>query len=215
MATATAMKHTIGVFKTREAAEQAVADLRAAGYRNDQIGVVGMDSSGKTVRTDGAGDNAGEGMAIGAAAGATTGALVGLGILSGVIPVIGPALVAGTLGTILTNAVGFVGTWLLTILMSFAGLWLFCWEYDRLKPIFFQTRAQATRRFRLEFLAVPGLFVIGGVAMGALWWTIRLGNFSNYGSVTAILAAMGFVFGIVVTLHYRLMPVGALRRDLS
>lgn len=107
MATVTASKHTVGVFKTREAADRAISDLRAAGYRDSQIGLVGLDKKGKTVRTDGAGETkTGEGLAIGAAAGAATGAAVGLGILAGVIPVIGPAIMAGTLGTILTNAVG-------------------------------------------------------------------------------------------------------------
>src|SRR6187399_428743 len=107
MATATASRTTIGVFKTREAAERAISDLRAAGYRDNQIGLVGMDKSGKTVRTDGAGETkTGEGLAIGAAAGAATGAAIGLGVLAGVIPVIGPAIMAGTLGTILSNAAG-------------------------------------------------------------------------------------------------------------
>jgi hypothetical protein len=116
---------------------------------------------------------------------------------------------------ILTNAVGFVGTWLLTILMSLAGLWLFCWEYDRLKPIIFQTRSQRTRKFDLQFVLIPLLFAAGGIAMGVLWWIIRLGNFKNYLTVTGGLAVMGIVFGIVVTWHYRSMPVGPLRRDLS
>ena len=43
---------------------------------------------------------------MGAAAGAGIGGLVGLGVLAGVIPVIGPAIAAGTLATILTNAAG-------------------------------------------------------------------------------------------------------------
>jgi len=92
---------TVGVFETRAAAERAVADLKAAGYRDDQIGLVAKDAEGKAVRTDGAGEtNAGEGALAGA------GALVGLGILAGVIPVIGPVLAVGTLGTILLNAAG-------------------------------------------------------------------------------------------------------------
>jgi len=100
-------KTTVGVFENREAAERAVSDLKAAGYRDDQIGLVAKDPSGKTVRTDGSGDtNAGEGALIGAAAGAGVGGLVGLGILAGVIPVIGPILAIGTLGTILLNAAG-------------------------------------------------------------------------------------------------------------
>jgi hypothetical protein len=98
---------TIGVFHTRDAAERAIADLRAAGYRNDQIGLVGKDASGKTVKEDGAGDtNAAEGAAVGATVGAVGGAAVGAGILAGVIPVIGPVLAIGTLGTVLLNAAG-------------------------------------------------------------------------------------------------------------
>lgn len=106
MATTTAGT-TVGVFETRAAAERAVADLKAAGYRDDQIGLVAKDAEGKTVRTDGAGEtNAGEGALTGAAVGAGAGALVGLGVLAGVIPVIGPVLAVGTLGTILLNAAG-------------------------------------------------------------------------------------------------------------
>lgn len=97
---------TIGVFETRAAAERAVADLKAAGYRDDQIGMVAKDSTGKTVHTDAGGTNIEEGAAIGAVAGAAGGALVGAGILAGVIPVVGPVLAIGTLGTILLNAAG-------------------------------------------------------------------------------------------------------------
>ena len=98
---------TVGVFATRAAADKAVADLRAAGYKDSEIGLVAKDASGKAVKTDGAGDtNAGEGMAIGAAAGAATGAAIGVGVLAGVIPVIGPILALGTLGTVLLNAAG-------------------------------------------------------------------------------------------------------------
>lgn len=100
---------TVGVFHTREAADRAIAELKRSGFRDDQIGLVAKDASGKTVKTDGSGanrTNAGEGAAIGAAAGAVAGAGVGAGILMGVIPVIGPVLAIGTLGTVLLNAAG-------------------------------------------------------------------------------------------------------------
>jgi hypothetical protein len=98
---------TVGVFRSREAADRAVADLRAAGYRDDQIGLVAKDESGKTVRTNAAGETyADEGAVAGAVAGGAAGAAVGAGILAGVIPVIGPVLAVGTLGTILLNAAG-------------------------------------------------------------------------------------------------------------
>src|SRR6476469_1792442 len=102
----------VGVFHDHGDADRAIADLRAAGFRKDQIGVVMRDAEGKTVtRTtvkDGNGekDAAGNGAVAGAVVGAGIGGLVGLGVLAGAIPVIGPALAAGTLGIILTNAAG-------------------------------------------------------------------------------------------------------------
>ena len=97
----------VGVFATRGAAEQAIADLRAAGYKESQIGLVARNADGKAVRTDASGNTrAEEGALAGAVAGASVGGLVGLGVAAGVIPVIGPVLAVGTLGTILLNAAG-------------------------------------------------------------------------------------------------------------
>ncbi|OWK42231.1 YsnF/AvaK domain-containing protein [Fimbriiglobus ruber] len=97
----------LGVFETRARADQAIADLKAAGFDDAEIGMVHRDAEGHTIKTGAADDTkAGEGAAIGAAAGAAGGALVGAGILAGVIPVIGPILAIGTLGTVLLNAAG-------------------------------------------------------------------------------------------------------------
>lgn len=107
MATATHCSTLVGVFPTRASAENALADLKAEGFRDDEVGLIGKDSKGKVVRKGTAEDNnAGEGAAIGAAAGALGGAAVGAGVITGVIPVVGPVLAIGTLGTILLNAVG-------------------------------------------------------------------------------------------------------------
>lgn len=101
------LKHAnvIGVFATRAEAEAALRDLRAAGFKDDQIGMVGRNAAGKM--EDESGETyAEEGAAAGAVAGAVGGAAVGAGIIAGVIPVIGPVLALGTLGTILVNAAG-------------------------------------------------------------------------------------------------------------
>jgi uncharacterized protein (TIGR02271 family) len=104
MATRTTGTTTVGVFHDRAAAERAVSELRAAGYRDDQIGLVARDASGKTTRTDGSGDTyAGEGAATGAAVGAGAAALASLGISFGVIPVIGPILAVGPLAAALIS----------------------------------------------------------------------------------------------------------------
>lgn len=111
---------------------------------------------------------------------------------------------------VLTTSVGFVGTWLLTILMSLAGLWLFCWEYDRLKPVIFRTREEKPRLLRWHSIAIPAFFAVGGFVMGGLWKLIGLGNFSNYLVISIGLTFVGLIFGIIVVLHFRFMPVGRL-----
>ena len=112
---------------------------------------------------------------------------------------------------VLTTSVGFVGTWLITILMSLAATWLVAWEYDRLKPILFSTRTEKTRDLRLQFIAIPLFFATGGAAMAMLWKSIGLGNFSSYLYIGFLLTGIGLAFGIVLTAHYRLMRVGHLR----
>jgi len=105
----TRKKHNavVGVFETKARAEQAIADLKAAGFDDDKIGMVYRGADGEMVKTGAADETyAEEGAVAGAVAGAAGGALVGAGIIAGVIPVIGPVLAIGTLGTVLLNAAG-------------------------------------------------------------------------------------------------------------
>jgi hypothetical protein len=112
---------------------------------------------------------------------------------------------------VLTCSVGFKGTWLTTILMSFAALWLTAWEYDRLKPLIFRTRVDRPSASLLKFIYIPAFFAGGGAAVSLVWRLIRLGNFSNYLYVGGVLTLGGLIFGLVVALHYRYMPVGRLK----
>jgi len=96
----------IGVFQNRAAATDAVDALRAAGFPNDTIGFATREDAAPANVEDAESTNAEEGALSGAAIGAGVGGLVGLGVVAGLVPVIGPALAAGTLGTILTNAAG-------------------------------------------------------------------------------------------------------------
>ncbi|MFZ1700231.1 MAG: hypothetical protein WBO10_02330 [Pyrinomonadaceae bacterium] len=111
---------------------------------------------------------------------------------------------------VLTASVGFKGTWIITILMSLAATFLVAWEYDRLKPIIFDSREGKTRRFSYQLVKIPAFFAAGGAVMGVLWWIAGLGNFSNYLKISLGLVAVGAVFGFFVALHYRFMPVGHL-----
>lgn len=103
----------IGVFSSWEKAEAAIEDLRSRGFRENEIGVVSRDMEGiSTPRTrddfdvEDEADDVVAGSLTGAAAGAGIGGLIGLGVLSGMIPVVGPAIFAGTLGVLASNAAG-------------------------------------------------------------------------------------------------------------
>jgi len=100
----------VGVFEDRRHADQAVKELRDAGFRDDQIGVAMRHTEGSTEAvTDEHDTHAGTGTIAGVLTGLGLGALAGLGVLSGVIPVVGPAIAAGTLGVILSNAAAGAG----------------------------------------------------------------------------------------------------------
>ena len=112
---ATAQQRTttvVGVFEDQHRADQAVAQLKRAGFREDQIGVAFRHNEGTTQTTSSEdvahssehGTHTGTGAMTGVLTGLGLGALAGMGVLSGVIPVIGPAIAGGTLGIILSNA---------------------------------------------------------------------------------------------------------------
>jgi hypothetical protein len=103
----TVVRHNtvVGVFDDRRAAQQAIAELRQVGFRDDQIGVVARDEGPTGVNTE-TGSRWEEGAATGIAAGAGIGALWGLGIVAGVLPAIGPAIAGGVLASVLASAAG-------------------------------------------------------------------------------------------------------------
>jgi hypothetical protein len=110
----------VGVFYTRDEAEQAIRELRVAGFADDRIGMVARDADGRVTTEKGGETLAEEGAAAGAVVGAGAGVLVGLGVISGTIPVLGPVMALGTLGTILLNAAG--GAAILGLVGALVGL---------------------------------------------------------------------------------------------
>jgi uncharacterized protein (TIGR02271 family) len=100
----TAQRSTVvAVFNSRAEAERAVADLKRAGFKDDEISLVGKDDR---AGAHGEGNKAGTGAATGAAVGAGAAALTSLGITFGVIPVIGPVLALGPIAAALLSAAG-------------------------------------------------------------------------------------------------------------
>src|SRR5262245_34838577 len=92
----------VGVFDDHTKAREAIGDLKSAGFRDDQIGVVSHDKDRGDEGTEG--DAVASGALAGAAAGAGLGAAWGLGIMAGLLPAIGPVIAGGTLAAILASA---------------------------------------------------------------------------------------------------------------
>lgn len=97
----------VGVFESKTRADQAVDELKEAGFDESEIGMVYRNEDGKTVKAGAADETyAEEGAVAGLAAGAGVAGLVSLGISFGVIPVVGPILAVGPLAAALISAAG-------------------------------------------------------------------------------------------------------------
>ena len=117
------MKTVVGMFASREDAQDAVRRLQTAGFHNESIGVAMHDRHGSIDLAHEAGvhDLAGEGAAAGAVSGAGVGALVGLALVGStvVLPGVGTFLIGGPLAAALAGAgIGAVSGGLLGALIG-------------------------------------------------------------------------------------------------
>lgn len=100
-------RQTIGaLFSNRDAAERAINELKALGFRGDQIGIAMRDRNAQGQLVQDTGTKAAEGATTGAIGGGLLGGVVGflVGIGALAIPGIGPIVSAGVLSTALGTA---------------------------------------------------------------------------------------------------------------
>jgi hypothetical protein len=117
----TTSRTVVGLFKERSRAEDAIRDLKEAGFTDEQIGVVTRDRTARTDQPTGSGGQRTEaapdeeevgkifeetagGMAEGASIGAITGGVIGglVGLIGSLlVPGLGPVLVGGVLASTL------------------------------------------------------------------------------------------------------------------
>ena len=95
----------VGVYRSHTEARNAVCDLKAAGFTENQIGIASRDTEGQYLKHP---DDsmASEGAIAGATSGLGIGALWGVAIAAGVLPAIGPVIAGGTLAAIAASAAG-------------------------------------------------------------------------------------------------------------
>ncbi len=96
----------VGVFEDRARAEQAIGDLKQAGFTDEQVGYAARDEQaaepGMVATEEGHGGTR-EGLAMGAITGASFGSIVGAAAAL-LLPGIGPVIAGGILGAALTGA---------------------------------------------------------------------------------------------------------------
>jgi hypothetical protein len=104
----------IGVFPGFAEARRAVGELRNAGFRDDQLGILGPnrydvpppaeERSEPSDQTIGVAVGAAAGAGLGAASGAAAGVGLGLAVAAGLMPPLGPVLAGGTAVALLASA---------------------------------------------------------------------------------------------------------------
>jgi hypothetical protein len=94
----------VGVFTNSADAKKAFTDLRAAGFINEQMGVIGRDDNVRKDVTGHPEGHAGTGAVAGVAAGAGVGLLWGLGVAANLIPAIGPVISGGMFAALAASA---------------------------------------------------------------------------------------------------------------
>jgi uncharacterized protein (TIGR02271 family) len=106
-------KRATGLFYSRDEAESAVRDLKAAGYDMDRVSVIAKDATkiAGHETTENIGNKADEGATTGAVTGGTLGGLAGLliGLGTLAIPGIGPILLAGAEATAIATTLAGAG----------------------------------------------------------------------------------------------------------
>jgi hypothetical protein len=99
----------VAAFENQSDAQEAVRELRRAGFTEEQIGLVAHDRDRATTVEPGAAtteSKAGKGAATGAAVGGGGAALWSLGVAAGMLPAIGPVIAGGVFAALLASAAG-------------------------------------------------------------------------------------------------------------
>ena len=96
----------VGLFRRQPEAEQAIRNLKDAGFADDKIGVIMQDRDRQQKLSEETGTLAGEAAATGAISGGVVGGVLGLlaGVGALVIPGIGPIIAGGALASTLAGA---------------------------------------------------------------------------------------------------------------
>lgn len=110
--------------------------------------------------------------------------------------------------TIITNAVGFQGTSLITNLMLLANIYLLCWDYDKFKALMPHRTERKNQVPLANFLLEPLVFGIGGAAVFALFAFAQVANLQKLGFPgAAAMFTAGCMFGLVCVWHRRNLRV--------
>ena len=107
---------------------------------------------------------------------------------------------------VITNAMGFRGTGVLTVFMLLAAMYLICWDYDKFKAILpsFRSPKPETKSTRHDYLFEGALFGALSAGCFAFFAFNGVANLHRVGFVGVLLAfAFGVAFGLFSVWHRR------------
>lgn len=110
--------------------------------------------------------------------------------------------------TIITNSINFAGTWLITILMLLANVYLLCWDYDKLKIFFPRRNERKTEMSGKNLIFEPLIFGFLSLGFFAFLAIANIGNLQQRvlsGGVLMFVA--GCLFGLFCVWHRRNLRV--------
>ncbi|MEM7382412.1 MAG: hypothetical protein AAF361_14635 [Bacteroidota bacterium] len=110
---------------------------------------------------------------------------------------------------IITFAIGFKGTWVITLLMTTACLYLLVWDYDKFKSLLPKRHVRNELFKRKEYVFQFSFWAILGVisyAVAARWGIVGLWNQLGYTGLV-LLGAAGGVFGLFLAWHLQKMSL--------
>ncbi len=110
--------------------------------------------------------------------------------------------------TVLTNSVGFQGTWLVTLMMSAACLYLVCWDYPRWKSILFSPKGENAGFTTKQLVAIPFALSISGLGLySAAIYLLGAGSVLHQPRTFLVISSFSFLFGLAVSFHLKFMGI--------
>ena len=109
---------------------------------------------------------------------------------------------------VITISIGFKGTWLITLLMSLACMYLLVWDFDKIKAVFPNMRVKISTLGSREYITQASFWATAGMLVYSVFAFANVANVWDQLGIKGlvVVAAAGACFGLVLGWHVNRMP---------